>query len=511
MRKIILSIYLFLNSFSLFSQTEQITPAPVVIYGEILSAQGIDTLNLLVFEDYLGKMVSLPEPEQYGKTIKSGNGHYGLPGQLPFSFTTKPVTNYAYASLFSQNHFTLFSNYLISPGDTVGIFLDRLKNSMVFTGPAALKYRVQKELEDTFTVSVATEPAYLAVKDMEEFLAKRTGQEPLDYGIRSFVPYPVEEALERYEKRLGKDVSSHVGFDIIDSYQGKVDAEFLEILRLNHLGRLLFSKVFHFNVIQKPNREEWSTLMLKYSREMPDVADNSELLFHAPFYSDYLVEKYLAESYSEKSSALDKVLAIKDSQLRDHMLAKFIIRFYPVITNKEKYIQKALEVMKDSTSLEIFNTFLSGRRKGVLVPDFTLANTEDKEVRLNDFRGKVVFLDFWFTGCQACVMFNRNILTPVEEYFSGNKDVVFLAISIDSDKSKWLKSVDSGKYAPHESIHLYTEGKGMDHPILKFFTIQGFPSQVLLDREGKIVETTGFKGDPEAVIKLISDIINQTP
>lgn len=109
---------------------KEMLEAPVLIYGEILSIQGIDTLSLKVFEDYLGKMVSLPEPEMYRKIIKSGDGHYGLPGQLAFSITTRPISDYAYASLTSKTHFNLFSNYLVSPGDTVGIFLDRLKKQV---------------------------------------------------------------------------------------------------------------------------------------------------------------------------------------------------------------------------------------------------------------------------------------------------------------------------------------------------------------------------------------------
>jgi cytochrome c biogenesis protein CcmG/thiol:disulfide interchange protein DsbE len=66
---------------------------------------------------------------------------------------------------------------------------------------------------------------------------------------------------------------------------------------------------------------------------------------------------------------------------------------------------------------------------GKLAPDFLLADLNDKQYRLSDFRGKVVFLNFWATWCKPC----REEM-PSMEILNKNfeKDgLVILAVSID--------------------------------------------------------------------------------
>ena len=66
---------------------------------------------------------------------------------------------------------------------------------------------------------------------------------------------------------------------------------------------------------------------------------------------------------------------------------------------------------------------------GKLAPDFSLTDLNDKPYRLSDFRGKVVFLNFWATWCKPC----REEM-PSMEILNKNfeKDgLVILAVSID--------------------------------------------------------------------------------
>ncbi|EOZ98909.1 thioredoxin family protein [Indibacter alkaliphilus LW1] len=487
------------------------TQAPLVIYGEILAKVSSDTLELAIYEDYMGSLVKKPAPTIYQIPVSSGDGYYGLPGNITFSHTTKDIKGYAFGRLTSKAHGTLFSDFIITPGDTVGFFMDTFRNRLVFLGPNADKYKIQKELDEAKLVDLAESPANLVVEDMEAFLEAGTDSREPEYGVRSFVPYPKEKRLDHYRETLEKEIEGHAYFDIIESYKGVLDSEFLELLEINQLGKLLFPKTFNFNINRKDDRDAWSEVFLKALPSLPGIDYDQELILSAPFYTDYLLEKYLAGSYSKRTRAFDEVLAIENSYLRDRMISKFIMRFYPVIVKKEEYLETAFSVMEDSTSIELLRNFVEGKTKGNEVPGYKLTAEDGREVGLDDFRGKVVFVDFWFTGCHACVLYNGNVLTPVEHHFEDSEEVVFLGVSVDTDREKWLKSIEGGKYAPQGTTHLYTGGMGSDHPLVKYFSFQGFPSQVLLNREGKIVETTGLRKDHEAVIQLISDTINQTP
>ena len=66
---------------------------------------------------------------------------------------------------------------------------------------------------------------------------------------------------------------------------------------------------------------------------------------------------------------------------------------------------------------------------GKTAPDFALTDLNDKPQRLSDFRGKVVFLNFWATWCKPC----REEMPSMEVLYKNfEKDgLVILAVSID--------------------------------------------------------------------------------
>jgi cytochrome oxidase Cu insertion factor (SCO1/SenC/PrrC family) len=121
-------------------------------------------------------------------------------------------------------------------------------------------------------------------------------------------------------------------------------------------------------------------------------------------------------------------------------------------------------------------------RKGSSAPAFTLENANGEKVTLESFKGKVVYLDFWFAACGPCHALFKTT-KPVKEHFRNNKDVVFLCVSIDS-KEVWeaaLKKYDIDGY------HAFTEGKGGNHPVITDYRVYGYPTTCLIDRSGKII------------------------
>ncbi|MCK7559451.1 TlpA family protein disulfide reductase [Chitinophaga sedimenti] len=112
---------------------------------------------------------------------------------------------------------------------------------------------------------------------------------------------------------------------------------------------------------------------------------------------------------------------------------------------------------------------------------------DNRRVTLDGMKGKVVFVDFWFTGCGPCKMFYQKCLKLLEEKYKSRKDIVFVKISVDRSKENWLKSVESGEYTSLSSINLFTDGLGSSHDIIKFYKVRGYPWPVLIDKKGRIV------------------------
>lgn len=153
------------------------------------------------------------------------------------------------------------------------------------------------------------------------------------------------------------------------------------------------------------------------------------------------------------------------------------------------YLQKQLE--KISPGSPAFN--------------FILPATDGKLKSLREFRGNVVLVDFWFTGCSACKVLSDSLEKDVIPKFK-EKPVSFISIGLDKDKDKWLKSLADGGYSAHGSINLFTEGLAFDHPLVKYYNIQGCPSLLLIDKYGFIVSVSPSR-KAEDLIKELNKVL----
>lgn len=124
---------------------------------------------------------------------------------------------------------------------------------------------------------------------------------------------------------------------------------------------------------------------------------------------------------------------------------------------------------------------------GMLAPDFELTKEDGTIVHLRDLRGKIVLLDLWFTGCVGCQQI-APILDSVQHRFQSDTNVVFLSVSIDRNKTKWLKSVKSEKYSSSLAVNVFTGGLADKHDIVSKYMVTSYPSLFLIDARGKIVQ-----------------------
>ncbi|MGB1243547.1 MAG: redoxin family protein [Chitinophagales bacterium] len=78
---------------------------------------------------------------------------------------------------------------------------------------------------------------------------------------------------------------------------------------------------------------------------------------------------------------------------------------------------------------------------GSTAPDFKVMSIDGEEVALSDFKGKVVYLDFWASWCGPCKQQIPHA-KKLKEKFKG-KDVVFLYLSTDKDEKRWRDLVEA--------------------------------------------------------------------
>lgn len=118
---------------------------------------------------------------------------------------------------------------------------------------------------------------------------------------------------------------------------------------------------------------------------------------------------------------------------------------------------------------------------GKVAPDFELPDLDDKSVRLSDFRGKVIFLNFWATWCKPC----REEMPSMEVLHQSlqKEGLVVLAVSIDRVTTK-------------KDIPPFVKNLNLTFPILvdswgqtdKRYKLMGVPETYIIDQQGVLQE-----------------------
>lgn len=135
---------------------------------------------------------------------------------------------------------------------------------------------------------------------------------------------------------------------------------------------------------------------------------------------------------------------------------------------------------------------------GQPAPDLSVKMLNNSSVKISDYKGEVVYVDFWATWCPPC----RKSFPWMEEVHERYKDLGFkvLAISLDTKRSVIDQFLETMKV----NFDIAHDPSGDS---ANAFKVKGMPSSYLIDRKGNIHMThMGFNSNDKA--KLESEIKN---
>ncbi|PLW98061.1 MAG: hypothetical protein C0593_06875 [Marinilabiliales bacterium] len=120
-------------------------------------------------------------------------------------------------------------------------------------------------------------------------------------------------------------------------------------------------------------------------------------------------------------------------------------------------------------------------KPGKPAPDFELESPDGELIKVSDYRGKYLLLDFWASWCGPCRRENPKVVALYNEF--KDKGFEILGVSLDDDRDKWLGAIeDDGLIWDHVS-----DLKKWQSAPAKLYAVRAIPHTVLVDPEGNIV------------------------
>ncbi len=137
--------------------------------------------------------------------------------------------------------------------------------------------------------------------------------------------------------------------------------------------------------------------------------------------------------------------------------------------------------------------------KGKIAPDFVSSRPEGEKLALSDLRGNYVLLNFWAGWSKMSRDENRSLLKVMNRY--GDENLKILQVSLDENRKVWLDAIMEDQLNWDHVSDL----KRWDTPAVDLYGVDRIPFMVVIDPEGRIMETNLFGAE---LLKELEHIFN---
>lgn len=364
---------------------------------------------------------------------------------------------------------TELGTYLVEPGDSINV--KSTENGVSFYGGSASRFKCQHEMK--------------LLSDTTKIKANKYENETI-YGL-------IAGKLLFYDSLFEKKMA------VLNAYKSHLSKKMYAILYADCLyeksfvGAKFSRDLIQFKGRNISKRKEVIQFYNDHYLKQKNSTKNIQYLIYSKNYTDFLYWKTRLDSWI-KINQCDSVIKLATNEMyweivtkyegleKEKLLLIFLSHQMAFADGASLFAKETIPRIKDPVLYSLMEE-IQRKTKGTPAYNFSLKDSSGSIFHLSDFSGKTVVLDFWYTGCRWCPIM-ANMIKPIAQ--EKDTGIVFITVSIDKNMDIWKQSLQEGKYSSGDELNLYTEGRGLEHGLIKYYRINTFPSVLIIDPKGRI-------------------------
>jgi len=210
----------------------------------------------------------------------------------------------------------------------------------------------------------------------------------------------------------------------------------------------------------------------------------------------------IAIQVAEDDTLVDRIVKSEKDVKKSLALKLFTAERYGEVENSRKAKELVDAVLRESKAKypEVYKDaeqiLFRVAPEGLAFPEFPdgTKDIDGKVLRVSDYRGKILLVDFWATWCGPCRTEIPSLVKVYQKYHDKGFEIV--GISLDKSKGDLLKLTGKEKMTWRQ----YFDGLLWDNKVAKAYGIRAIPAMYLLGRDGNVISNNVRGGRLEEIL-----------